>query len=79
MQYNIFADNDTNFEDGLPLVSLGFNLADGDPRTLDHPDDIVDTDPLLTPLSESGGYAPTHRPSASSPAMGLSTERIRDP
>jgi hypothetical protein len=51
------------------LVSRGYNLpGDGSCGTVDSTD-LSPTNPQLGPLGDNGGFAPTHRPAAGSPAL----------
>jgi hypothetical protein len=49
--------------------SQGNNLDSGDSCALDQPDDLIDTDPELLPLTNNGGDTLTHALAATSPAI----------
>ena len=52
------------------LLSQGHNLcSDSGGGLLTHPSDLINTDPLLSPLRDNGGPAPTHALLAGSPAI----------
>jgi hypothetical protein len=73
-QNTIIADNDAPegagcYNEGGTLISLGYNLEDGDTCNLDRPTDLPDTDPLLGPLQDNGGPTWTHALPEASPAV----------
>jgi hypothetical protein len=51
------------------LTSLGYNLDSGNTLGLNQASDLVNTDPLLAPLADNGGFTPTHALSGTSPAL----------
>lgn len=70
IQSNIFSNNIPESIEAFSITSLGFNIKD-DNSGFYTPDstDLNNTDPLLSPLSNNGGYTLTHAISCTSPAI----------
>jgi hypothetical protein len=68
---NTIIANNTGGDCGLqnPLTSNGYNLAGDATCGLNNTGDLENTDPLLSPLADNGGFTLTHLPQAASPAL----------
>lgn len=55
------------------FLSTGHNLFGDVPDLVLQPNDLTNTDPMLTPLGDHGGFTPTHalRPGSPAPTLGF--------
>jgi hypothetical protein len=70
IQSNIFSSNTPENIEAFSMTSLGYNIKDDNSGfyTL-NPTDLDNTDPLLLPLQDNGGFTYTHALQCSSPAI----------
>jgi hypothetical protein len=59
----------TNCTLSVPIISLGHNLENGSACGLSGPGDLASANPLLGPLQQNGGFAPTQALLSGSPAI----------
>lgn len=79
IQSNIFSNNIPENIEAFSLLSLGSNIKDDNSGFYTpHPSDLNNTDPLLLPLSDNGGYTLTHAISCTSPAIDYGTGVLYD-
>jgi hypothetical protein len=80
IQSNIFSSNTPENIEAFSMTSLGYNIKDDNSGfyTL-NPTDLDNTDPLLLPLQDNGGFTYTHALQCTSPAIdngaGLNTDQ----
>ena len=73
--------NNTGGNSNIPITSLGYNIEDGNSAFTPTTGDQPNTDPLLSPLQNNGGFTQTHALLAGSPAIdpvGLSGAPLHD-
>ncbi len=71
---NTILANNTGSNSNTTLTSLGYNIDSGNTAGLTGPGDRINTNPLLDPvLAHNGGFLPTHRLLAGSPAINAGT------
>ena len=60
---------DNCFLDGASATSNGGNIESGDGCNFTQPTDLINTDPMIGPLANNGGYVETHALLLGSPAI----------
>jgi len=80
IQSNIFSNNTPeNIEAFSTMTSLGYNIKDDNSGFYNpHPTDLDNTDPLLLPLQDNGGFTYTHAIQCYSPAIDNGIGLISD-